>query len=300
MTILLTGATGFLGSHLLKGLLQKADYSVVVLKRSSSNLSRIKDFISDSRVRLVDVDGGDLLAVREVMQKGDVSAVIHCATEYGRGKLPISKILAANLIFPIGLLDLCVEFNVGVFINTDSYFNKPKTSYPYLLDYSLSKKSLLLWLPYFAEKMKIANMTLEHIYGPLDGENKFVYQMVKRIAKDRESSIDLSPGEQLRDFVYVNDVVSAYIHVLRYLLSLERPVLLNYDVGRGAAVSIREFVECIKDISQSNSHLNFGALPYRDKEIMESKADISALEEIGWHSEYDYRAGLKDLLKSEV
>ena len=82
-------------------------------------------------------------------------------------------------MYPINLLEMAVKNNVGVFINTDSYFNKENLSYNYLLNYSLSKKSLNLWLKHFSKKIKIINMVLEHIYGEYDNDNKFIEKIIK-------------------------------------------------------------------------------------------------------------------------
>ena len=298
MTIVLTGATGFLGSHLLRHLLH-AGHSVVALKRRTSDLWRVKDLAGSEGLAWLDADG-DPDAIWRRFAQGDLDAVIHCATEYGRGRMPIADVLMANLLFPIRLLDLCKEFGVRTFLNTDSYFNKPSLSYPYLLDYSLSKKSLLLWLPYFADTLQVANLTLEHVYGPQDGPAKFVVQMVDQIAVRRVPSVKLSPGDQLRDFVYVSDAVSAYLAVLEALSARPGAGLHEFNVGTGAAVSIREFVESVKRLSGSPTELAFGALPYRDREIMLSKADTRTLAALGWRPRVSLQEGISAILRSQA
>ena len=292
----MTGATGFLGSHILQGLVHTNTYHVVILKRSFSNLNRIDNLLQRHNIECLNIDI-EKDAIKKRFSKGDISAVIHCATEYGRGRKPIASVLRANLLFPINLLDMCVEFGISVFINTDSYFNKPSLQYPYLLDYSLSKKSLLLWLPYFANKLRIANMTLEHIFGPMDGDAKFVTTMIKQIAITKSRTVSLSPGNQIRDFIYVQDVVSAYLKVLANLLAERNPCLEEFEVGTGEGTTIRSFVEAIKELSGSPTQLKFGAIPYRDAEIMKSKANTDSLTRLGWRPMYDYYSGLTDLLK---
>ena len=59
-TVLLTGATGFLGSHLLRGLLNKTDCNIVILKRSFSNIDRIVEFTDVKRIKSYDIDCVDL------------------------------------------------------------------------------------------------------------------------------------------------------------------------------------------------------------------------------------------------
>lgn len=292
-TVLLTGATGFLGSHLLRGLLNKTDCNIVILKRSFSNIDRIVEFTDVKRIKSYDIDCVDL---ETVFKENDIGTIIHCATNYGRVQNSCCDVLETNLMFPVKLLDLSVQYGVKNFINTDSYFNKENMAYSYLLNYALSKKSLLLWLKYFSKRLKIVNMVLEHIFGENDNKEKFVFQMLDKIAFKQIDAIDLTYGHQKRDFIYVDDVVSAYIKVLEYMNSHSFRYK-SFDVGTGNAVSLRDFVTEIKNISQSKTILNFGALSYREDEIMCSRADITDLNDLGWKPEYDYASGLEKIIK---
>ena len=152
--ILLTGATGFLGSQLLKYLLSK-NYEVVALKRSFSNTVRIRGILRDKNLHLIDVD---LIDSKEIFKMYSIDTIIHTATEYGRDETPIFKILEANLLFPLRLAELGINHGVKTFINTDTYFNKGKISHSYLLNYSLSKKYLLFWLDKLSDKIKVINV----------------------------------------------------------------------------------------------------------------------------------------------
>ncbi len=121
MTVLITGETGFLGSHLLKALIEFTSENIVVLKRSFSNLKRIEEMKENPRVKFYDVDKVD---VEEAFKNNNIETIIHCATNYGRGDESCHNILDTNLMFPIKLLDLSVKWGTKTFINTDSFFNK--------------------------------------------------------------------------------------------------------------------------------------------------------------------------------
>lgn len=293
MNILLTGATGFLGSHLLRAILDKTDYSIILLKRSFSDVFRISDLLSNDRVIFYDIDKIDL---ETIFANNRIDTIIHCATNYGRKVNSCFNVLETNLMLPIKLLDLAVEYGVSNFINTDSYFNKENMAYSHLLNYSLSKKSLLLWLKYFSNKIKIVNVVLEHIFGENDNKDKFVYQMLDQIAINKVKVVDLTFGDQKRDFIYVEDVVNAYIKIIDYMNNHSFRYR-SFDIGTGVAVSVKDFVKAIKDISNSNTVLNFGALSYRDDEIMCSKADIIDLKDIGWAPKYSYKKALTKMLE---
>ena len=294
MNILLTGATGFLGSHLLKKILKDTDYNVIVLKRSFSNTKRIVEALKNKRVLSYDIDTKE---IKTVFSENKIDAIIHCATNYGRGNSSSYEVLESNLMFPISLLDEAVQNNVKYFINTDSYFNKENLSYSYLLNYSLSKKSLLLWLKNFSNKIQVANMVLEHIFGEDDSPEKFVTKMIDAIVIRKEDEIDLTYGDQKRDFIYVEDVTEAYIKVLEYMQG-HKWRYRNFDIGTGHSVFIKDFVREIKNISNSSTILNFGKLPYREDEIMLSCADTAELEDMGFKCKYDYKKGLKKIIEA--
>lgn len=262
-TILLTGATGFLGSRLLHKLCGSGSYHIIILKRSYSNTNRINDLInSSSDIEVIDID-----TVKEDFWKtyfavSSVDVIIHCATYYGRGsESSITKVLESNLMFPLSLLEEAINHGLKLFINTDSYFNKPNQTYRTLLDYSLSKKTLNIWLEYLANKVKVANLRLEHIFGENDGSSKFVESMIQKIAVKRVDSIELTYGQQKRDFIYIDDVCDAYLTILENYHKFAFRYL-TFEVGTGQKCSIRKFVEKIKEISGSKTKLEFGKLPF--------------------------------------
>ena len=203
------------------------------------------------------------------------------------------------MIFPVSLLELACDNNVQLFINTDSYFNKNNLSYLYLENYSLSKKTLNLWLKNFSKKIKVINLVLEHIYGNGDSNKKFVTTMIDKIALEQVDSIDITYGDQKRDFIFIDDVCNAYLKALEYGLNTNFHYK-SFEVGTGIPVKINDFVSKIKKLSNSNTKINFGAIPYRDDEIMISVADNLDLINLGWKPEYDLENGLIEILKRGV
>lgn len=288
-TILLTGATGFLGSHLLKALLQVDSIEVISLKRSTSKLDRWTQ-----EMRAFKSYDLDRITLSEIFTNHKVDIIIHTAVDYGRDKKSCFSVLETNLMFPISLLEEAVTHNVKMFINTDSYFNKENLAYSSLLNYALSKKSLRAWLSYFSEQIKVINLTLEHLYGPLDSSTKFVEHVIRKIAVEKAAFIDLTDGQQKRDFIFIDDVVAAFLCVLDEVDS--KFTFRDYNVGTGKVISIRDFVTLVKEISGSDTILNFGAFPYRDDEIMKSKANNLELQNLGWEMKFSPEDGIHKIL----
>ncbi len=288
--VLLTGATGFLGSHLLKALLSSGEYEVVIAKRSTSDCRRIENELE--HIKAFDIDNLDFT---ELFSQTSIEQVIHTAVEYGRGGTSSYEILNSNLMFPIALIESCIQNGVKTFINTDSYFNKENMAYSYLLNYSLSKKSFNLWLRYFSKEIKVINAVLEHIYGPWDSPNKFVEKAMQMVAVEKASTFEVTQGHQKRDFIYVDDVVSAYLLLLK-VSKRENFYYREYSIGTGEAIALRDFLDEIKSYSESSTEIVYGALPYRDDEIMSSHAENIELQNIGWQHEFDFKKGIKKII----
>lgn len=291
--IVLTGATGFLGSNLLGKLLTDG-YEVSAIVRTNSSTARIEGWKHHPNIRFYNIEKTN---PRKIFEENKIDAIVHTATEYGRGDGAISKILEPNLVLPVRLIELGIEFGVACFINTDSYFNKGGSTYSNLLNYSLSKKSLLVWLKQLSNQIRVANVTLEHMYGPGDSRSKFVENLIQEIAVEQVARVQLTHGHQRRDFVYVDDVVDAFVTLIEYGRQHEFS-FKNFEVGTGTSVQVRDFAQVIKDLSHSHSVLGFGDIQYRSDEIMESKADISALAELGWNAKIGVQEGLSRILHS--
>lgn len=285
-TIILTGATGFLGSYLLEALI-KIGYNLIVLKRSTSNLYRINHLHGLYKSYDIDVQ-----SIHTAFEENQIDFLIHTACHYGRNGDPVNIIVDANIMFGLRLLDACIRYKVKTFINTDTLLSRD------INDYSLSKKQFLEWLQKASEKIQIVNLRLEHMYGPKDDTNKFVPWIVSQL-KQNVAEVKLTKGEQLRDFIFIDDVVSAYLTVLDNLFVL--PSFNEFDVGTGVLVTVKYFLEQLKYIyentfSLTNTHLDFGAIPYRMHEMMSVEVDNLGLINLGWMPKTTLEQGLKRII----
>lgn len=285
--VLLTGATGFLGSHLLDALINRG-YDVVILKRSTSNIYRIQHVIDS--VTSYDID---LKSLEVAFKEQKIDVVIHTAGQYGRNGCSIAEIIESNVMFGASLLDTCLKYSTRTFINTDTMLQ------PYLNNYSLSKKHFVDWLRQYSSKVQVVNLRLEHMYGTKDDDSKFVFWLLSQLKKG-VSKIELTSGEQKRDFIYIDDVVSAYMTVLDEQKFL--PKFSEYDVGTGHLITVRKFVERLLFLyqqtdAQVKTKLLFGAKPYRNGEMMSVDVDITGLKKIGWQSKVSLDEGLNKIIK---
>ncbi len=274
-SILLTGATGFAGSHLARALVADG-HDVTILCRSFSDTGRIADILGN--VRRIDLDK---VALPEAMAALDIAGVVHLATDYGRLGTRASDVFRTNFLLPVELLEIVIAHGARFFVNTDSYFCKPQFGCPAMPEYSYSKTCFLGWARKNVERIHLANIRLEHVYGPADGVEKFVPTILGQMLNPTVREIRLTPGEQRRDFVFIADVVEAY---RRVIAAAEKapPGYASYEAGTGISIGVRHFVEKLHEATASNATLAFGAIPYRSGEIMDSSADLGALTRLGY------------------
>ena len=289
-SILMTGGTGFLGSHLLNKILSN-NISVVLLKRSHSSLNNIENFINNPFLKIYDVD---LIDVKDVFNENKIDVIIHTATDYGRNGF-LTEVLNSNLIFPLSIIQEAIKHKVPYFINTDTFFNKGDLKYSHLINYSISKKLFLESIKEISSDIKIINMRIEHMFGVNDSINKFVPKIINKLVNN-EPSIQLTDGFQKRDFIYIKDVVDAFYSILKSLSDYSHPNFKTYDVGLGASMSIREFATTLKEKTNSISFLDFGAIPTKKDEIMDSFANSEDLKSLGWTPTYSIQEAIGDLL----
>ena len=286
-TILLTGATGFLGSHLLEALIQQ-NYPVVVLKRSTSNIWRIANLSGEYKCYDVDIQ-----PIEQAFKDQHIDCVIHTACHYGRNGDSISQIVESNLMFGLRILDACLKYRTCTFLNTDTLLQK------HLNYYTLSKKQFVEWLVQQVDNIQIVNLKLEHMYGPKDDTTKLVPWVVSQLHRNLDE-IKLTKGEQQRDFIYIDDVVSAYLRILENVSFLKK--FNEFDVGTGRLITVRNFLEQLKEIYQSNfgsidTKLAFGAIPYRNSEMMTVEVNNQGLVNLGWLPKTNLKEGLEKILK---
>lgn len=285
-TILLTGGTGFLGSHLLKRLSTEGA-EVVLLKRVSSNTRRIADLLPGTTCYNIDET-----PLEHVFSKHSFDIILHCATNYGRSQLAVTDILQANLLLPLHLLQLADKFNVRAFINTDTILDKRVSAY------SLSKKQFSEWFEFFSERILCINVAIEHFYGPGDDPSKFVSSMIARLLAD-EAEIQLSPGTQKRDFIFIDDVIEAFVKILKFCETAKSGIH-RFEVGSGENVSILDLLKMLQKLSgNSSSKLQFGALPFRKNEVMESNVNLTALRALDWKPQFPLAVGLERTITAE-
>jgi len=289
-TILLTGATGFLGSYLLQALLSKG-YKVVILKRSTSDTWRIENLLDQCVSYDVNTQSLEL-----AFKDQHVDVVIHTACHYGREKESTTEIVESNLMFGLRLLDLAKSYGIEAFINTDTFL-PPKVN-----SYSLSKNHFYEWLKFFPGKFKRITLKIDYIYGENDSGNTLLTSIMRDL-RDKKNRISMTGGLQERDFIHVSDVVAAYVVILHNISELED--FDQFELGTGTSTSIRSFARLVKELyiqkyGSSSTTLGFGDLTYRAEELTVVTPNIEKINELNWFYQVNLRSGLERVMNKTL
>lgn len=290
MKVLLTGGTGYLGKQLANQLIARGN-DLVVLKRSSSDMSHYQIENLAKKVELVDVDKFQLAHYESDF--GQFDAVIHAATCYGRNGESFEELERSNNLWPLSLLQAVPNDRDLRFVNVGT--SLPSFTNPY----ALSKRHFKDWGKYISQSKALSfiNVELEHFYGPFDAANKFPSWII-RSCMDNVPELALTDGQQKRDFVYIDDVVKA-LELLLFTDKLSENRYLDVELGSGVAYRVKEFVEMVKEITESKTNLNFGAVESRKNEPSECCANIDLMKSFGWAPTVALENGIRKVMEKE-
>ena len=137
-------------------------------------------------------------------------------------------------------------------------------------------------------------LRLFSVYGPDDNHQWLIQYLIEEMLSNRE--INVTKGEQFWDYLYIDDVSE-----MLFKLAHNRGAGIA-NLGSGKAVQVKYIIEKIKEFTNSKSKINFGALPYRDDQVMFMEADITKLSShLNWRPNISIEEGLQktiDFIKS--
>jgi nucleoside-diphosphate-sugar epimerase len=283
--VLITGATGFIGSSLTKLLIHggyrvKAISSGVGQKKNLSDLSEVIDWYPDTD-----------LAIKAAVS--DISHFFNFSVVYDRPTFSTELINYVNLDLPVKILSEIIKLNHPVScIFGDSFFRKYPINFTSQPRYTNSKNILYKSVQDISKNSdcKFAFLLIEQVYGPGDNLEKNFSKIINDIIY-RKSNIPLTSCLQKRDFIYIDDLVSA----IKVVAESNWSGLVNVGCGTGVSTPLHLVLKKIKNLADSNSNLDFGSLPH-DQLIMDSFADNSLLYSNGWVPKFELDQGLSLLI----
>jgi UDP-glucose 4-epimerase len=270
---LITGATGFVGSRLVRRLAESG-VEVIALVRKGAELANLGGI---SRIRIVEVASFDLAELERALQ-GATSEVVFNLASYGvreKDRDP-ELMLEGNVHLVWRFLRVTAAWPLKWFVQTGSCSEYGQPSGRILLGedqplrptslYGAAKAAATLYGNALAHQLGIPFIVLRlfGVFGTGERAERLVPYLITQMKNDRPA--DLTPGEQLRDLVYVDDAVDALVAAAG---SSDLKSGSVYNVCSSRPVRVREIAETVADAMQKpRALLRFGARPYRADEPM--------------------------------
>ena len=292
MKVFVTGATGFIGSHLIRAL-RAAGHDVLILARPHDNPWRIKDIIH--QISIVEGTMQEIQNIQEQLCIWQPQACVHLAWYAEPGKYLNSK---ENLVSLQGSLDLlqvlsncgceqfvgagtCAEYEMTSEMLLETDRTKPETLY------AASKSSFQIIGEQLAAQMglRFAWGRIFYLYGSHEDIRRLIPSTILSIQKGQYFSA--SPGEQIRDYLHVTDVANAFATMV------EQRAGGIYNICSSEPVTIRFMLETIGKLMGQPQLIMHGALPYREWEPMFICGNNDRMKTIGWSPQVELRSGLK-------
>ncbi len=296
MNALVTGATGFIGSHLVRRLVREGA-QVSVLMRSSADPWRLRDIMP--RLNCLQGDLSSLTSLAGEIKRAKPEVIYHLGWQ-GASSHQFQNDPAqvfANLPGSLELVQLAAECGCRAWIGMGSVLEYG--NYPVPVTEEQAPRPVTLYgaakfaVGLLAQKLcagygiRSAWFRLFWAYGPGDDTARMIPYLIGALLKGERPA--LTPGEQKWDYLFIDDVVEAL-----WRAAAHPGVQGVYNLGSGAANPLREVVERIRDFIDPSLPLGFGELPYRPDQIMHLQADISRLRKaMNWEPAVEIQNGLR-------
>lgn len=296
--ILVTGATGFLGSHIVRTLVGKG-YDIAAAYRPRSNRWRLTD--PPCKVQWVELDLAVRSTVRSALQAIHPEIVIHCAA-YGMNydEQSFDEGVKINISGTHLLFQESAAAGVQRFIHSGSCFEYGNKTLPVSEEdvlepismYGVTKAASTLLVMQLSRALALPSVVVRPfgIYGLADRTDKFVPRIIRACLTKR--SIELSGGEQIREYTFITDAVDVYVRLVE---AEEFPAREILNLAGGHPVPLRRIGEIIARLMGGQNTLNWGALPYRRDEIMTLTAQTDKAKRLlGWSATTSLEDGLEE------
>lgn len=256
--ILVTGATGFIGSYLCEELIKKS-HSVFGLS-NSTDTQKIKHLIDQKEFHFLKGDILDLAGLNKIIKENKIEVIFHLAALLLSEKALDNPFLLfdINARGTLNLLNAAYLNKVERFIysSTMSVYSEPPKYLPVDEEhptkpstvYGVSKLEGELYCNLYSKEMKVMVLRYGGVYGKGQHERNAILRFVSQALKNEPITI-YGSGLQTSDFVYVKDVIQAN------LLAMERGESGVYNIGSGQEIKVKELAEKIINLTGSKSKI---------------------------------------------
>ncbi|WP_077835018.1 NAD-dependent epimerase/dehydratase family protein [Clostridium felsineum] len=289
--IVLTGATGYIGSKLTKRLL-KAKKEVYIIARSNSKFDMLREVLDKVNIFIYD---GNILNLIDYFNKVKPDSVCHLASLFisEHRSEDVDELIDSNIRFSTEILEAMNKAKVYKLINVGTawqHYNNE--SYNPVCLYAATKEAFEKIIDYYvqANNFKVITLKIFDTYGPNDNRSKII-NLLEKCSKNK-SVLKMSKGEQLLDLTYIDDIVRGfYIALLKLDKIGKQHFHEKYGLYGIRRYKLKDIVSIYEEVTGRKVIVEWGERPYRRREVMNPSTLISPLPD--WNAEIDLKTGLK-------
>jgi nucleoside-diphosphate-sugar epimerase len=302
MKIFITGGTGFVGSHLVRRSVQDG-HEVHVLLRPSSRTWRIDDVLSRVKKHVADLADHEVL--KKIMTEVRPDGIFHLATHniYGAQNTQGSDndIIKTNFLGTVNLLQAAENIPYSCFVNTGSPAEygvrrepipmKETDSCEPVHSYGATKCAATIFGHYFAKTRKKPIVTLRLFlpYGPFSDAKRLIPHAILSALQNR--ALNLGSAKTARDYVYIDDVIDAYMACLTKAQKHEGEI---FNIGGGRQYTLEDTARIILEKMGASIPVSWNTKPAAEWDSEFYEADITkAKEMLGWQPKYTFEEGIE-------
>lgn len=300
-TILITGAAGFIGSHLTKRLASEGK-RVIALVKKDTDTSRLDDI--QETISFVYTDICDAAAIKEEIRRIKPDGIFHLAASNIASGVTAGHedVIRVNLLGTKNLIDALVGSSCRFFVNTGSFMEYGPKDHPVREDemcaptelYSITKLGATLYGQAMARQhgLPIVTVRLFTPYGPKMQSGRLAYEVVRRALKGEE--IEVGDASTTRDFIYVDDIIDLYLAVEENAEKYKGEI---FNCGGGQRRGLGDFVRLVLRLTNSSSLVHWNSRPALAYDGLLWQADITkAHEAFGWKPKVSLEEGVRRMI----
>lgn len=291
--IFVTGASGFVGSHLTRALVARGE-EVHALVRPSSNLFRLTDVLPKMMLHHGDLTDYDSL--KKIISKVKPRGVFHLAVSNMIGGLGAehAAMVATNVQGTIHLMDIASASGFDFFVTAGSFLEYGAKDHPLAEDgccmpgelYGITKLAGTLYAR--AKDMPIITLRLFTPYGPWNDSGRLTPTLISSALKN--APIALTRPTISRDFIFVNDIVALFLEAAGKAAKYRGEV---FNLGSGVRTPLGEVVSYILKATGSKSEVRWGEFRAVSYDSDTWQADMTkTFSHFSWRPMYPLREGL--------
>lgn len=297
--IVVTGATGFIGIHLIKEWLKEDTEIFAVVRSSSRNIERIP---KNSRVHIIDCEMSNYNLLSDKIITADF--FYHLAWEGARAPYRYDKELQKNNYeYSVLAMDAAKKLKCTFFLGSGSQAEYGSTNgivdeeYPCNPNTAYGKEKLhactKLWKIADEAKIKFIWTRIFSIYGVYDHNNTLIMDSLYKMKKNE--TIEMTEATQLWDYLYVEDAAKAM-----KLFAIKDCESGIYNIASGDHKPLKQFVQLMKVVIRSESKLKFGVISYGVNGLVNLTPNSEKVKKfLGWKPEVTFEEGIKRLAVNE-